>query len=246
MAAAEMASIMAMGKVVPVPPPVVVEQGTRSLTSLFYGATGVAASLALFLVFYWNLRLNASISSLVQNFLGTPWYFWPYVLLTLGTIVLFGVNSALFVYRWRRFGPPRLRGQASTAGGALVGLAASACPLCGSTILAAVGIAGGLSAFPLQGLELKALSFAFMALPVWLLRRDLRAAACDRNLCPVPRDASYQKKDSAWMALLLALIAAFLIVGWSMLRSDPIVARVFAADEKKLVDVRGDACRAPW
>lgn len=230
-------------------------EDTRFLARLFYGSIGVAASLALTLAFYWNLRLNTSISSLVLNFLGTPWYFWPYVFLTLGTVGLFGVNAALFVYRWRRFGPPRVRGQApykslrlstgqaSTAGGTLVGLAASACPLCGSTLLAAIGIAGGLSAFPLQGLELKTLSLVLMALPVWLLRRDIRVMECDTNACPVPRDASYQEKDRTWMLVLSALVAALLIVGWFMLRSDPIVARVFAADGEKLAHIPGDQCR---
>lgn len=215
----------------------------RSLTRIFYGLIGIAASLALALAFYWNLRLNASITSLVLNFFGTPWYFWPYVFLTLGTIALFGVNASLFVYRWRRFGPPRLRGQAGTASGTLVGLAASACPLCGSTVLAAVGIAGGLSAFPLQGLELKALSFALLALPVWLLRRDIRAMACDTSACPVPRDASYRGKDRTWLALFLSCNVVLLVLGWSMLRSDPIVARAFAADGEKLAHVQGDQCR---
>lgn len=234
-----------MDKTMLLPSAALPTRDARSLTRIFYSLIGIASALALALVFYWNLRLNASISSLVLNFLGTPWYFWPYVLLTLGTITLFGVNTALFVYRWRRFGPPRMRGQAGTAGGTLVGLAASACPLCGSTLLAAIGIAGGLSAFPLQGLELKALSLTFMAVPVWLLRRDIRAMGCDTNACPIPRDASYQEKDRPWAVLLLGLTVALLVLGWSLLKSDPIVARMLSADGEKLADTQGDACRVP-
>lgn len=199
-------------------------------TKLFYGSIGLAASLALFLVFYWSLRLNASIDNLIRNFLGTPLYFWPYVFLTLGTIVLFGVNAVLFTHRWRKYGPPKLKWQGGAGLGSLVGIAASACPICGSTILAAVGIAGGLAAFPFQGLELKALSFGFMALPVWLTRRELTKISCGEcgeATCPVPRDTSYQADDQKWLLMLLALNAVLLVVAWSVLKSDPAVARLF-------------------
>lgn len=202
---------------------------TINMTRLFYGSVGLAASLALFLVFYWSLRLNASIDNLIRNFLGVPLYFWPYVLLTLGTIVLFGVNAALFTYRWRKYGPPKLRWQGGAGVGSLVGFAASACPICGSTILAAIGIAGGLAAFPLQGLELKALSFGLMALPVWLTRRELtriRCGECGKGTCPVPRDASYQAGDRKWLITLLALNAVLLVIAWNVLKSDPAVARL--------------------
>lgn len=202
-----------------------------SWTWLFYGSIGLAASLALFLVFYWSLRLNASIDNLIRNFLGVPLYFWPYVLLTLGTIVLFGVNAALFTYRWRKYGPPKLKRQGGAGLGSLVGIAASACPICGSTILAAVGIAGGLAAFPFQGLELKALSFGLMALPVWLTRRELtriRCGECGEGTCPVPRDASYKTSDGKWLLVLLALNAGLIINAWALLQSDPAVARLFS------------------
>lgn len=211
-------------------------EDTRFNTRFFYGSIGVAASLALTLLFYWSLRLNSSIASLVSNIAGVPLYFWPYVLLTLGTIVLFGVSVALFVYRWRRFGRPRLWGQTGTGAGALVGFAASACPVCGSAILSALGIAGGLAAFPLQGLELKALSLGFMALPVLLLRRDIRRLACDTTACPMPRDASYQKKDYPWLLGALGLSALLLFVGWSLLKSDPFIVKIAAASNGKILN----------
>ncbi len=65
------------------------------------------------------------------------------------------------MYRLRKFGLA-LRsfseGGLSTGIESLIGIAASACPICGSTILSAIGIAGGLTAFPFGGLELKAIS----------------------------------------------------------------------------------------
>lgn len=218
---------------------------TRFDTRLFYGVIGIAASLVLFLVFYWSLRLNASIENLIRNFLGTPLYFWPYVVLTVAAIALFGVNAALLVYRWRRYGRPRLRGQGGTGLGALIGVAASACPVCGSVILSAIGITGGLAAFPLAGLELKALSVAFLLLPIWLVRRDMRNLdeQCRCGICPNPRDASFREADRVWLIGLMALIVLLSVVGWDMLKDDPAVARIFTSrilnpNDNQLQDAR--------
>lgn len=205
-------------------------QDLKALTRLFYGSIGVVASLALFLVFYWSLRLNASIENLIRNFFGTPLYFWPYAILTIVAIVLFGVNASLLVYRWRRYGRPRLRGQGGTGLGALIGVAASACPVCGSVILSAIGITGGLAAFPLAGLELKALSVGFLLLPIWLIRRDMRNLdeQCRCGICPNPRDASFKETDRPWLLGLFALIVLLSVVGWNMLKDDPAVSRLLA------------------
>ena len=233
-------------------------EDTRSLTRLFYGSIGFAASLALFLVFYWSLRLNASIENLIRNFLDVPLYFWPYVVFTLAAIVLFGVNVSLLVYRWRRYGRPRLRGQGSTGLGALIGVAASACPVCGSVLLSAIGITGGLAAFPLAGLELKALSVVFLLLPLWLIRRDLKnldeqcavgASPAEppvrrslgevgwrSGVCPNPRDASFKDTDRPWLLAVLALIVALGIVTWRFLTSDPAIARLSRSREENILN----------
>ncbi|MDP3727708.1 MAG: hypothetical protein Q8R35_03680 [bacterium] len=221
--------------------------GGKSLTRLFYGLIGTAASLAFSLALYWALRLDSSITSLIGNTYDQPLYFWPYVILTLGAIVLFGVNVAFFVYRWRKFGPPKFKKQGATGAGSLVGVAASACPVCGSVLLSAIGIAGGLAAFPLGGLELKALSVGLLALPIWLTRRDMKKLEClpavpllagsaqaggdgfDRlttgGTCPVPQDHSFKETDRPWRIVLLAAVMVLSFVGWNMLKTDPVIAK---------------------
>lgn len=198
-------------------------------TNLFYGLIGVSASLLLFVVFYWSLRLNASIDNLVRNFIGTPLYFWPYVIFTIATLILFGINAALFVYRWRKFGPPKLAMQGGTGIGSLVGIAASGCPICGSVILSAIGITGGLAAFPLGGLELKALSFVLMALPIWLTAREIKHfEGCEGKSCPVPRDHTFKETDRPYFGALVALVLILILIAYDMLKTDPFVLRVFA------------------
>jgi hypothetical protein len=213
----------------------------KYLTKLFYGLIGIASSLAFFLVLYWVLRLDSAITNIITNTYGTPLYFWPYVILTLGAIILFGVNISLLVYRWRKFAFALRNfsgGGASGGLGSLVSISASACPVCGSTLLSAIGIAGGLAAFPLPGLELKALSFGLMALPIWLMRRDLSAKGgsasggknleCGDGTCPVPKDHRFKESDRPWLFALLTLVIALFLVSWNMLKTEPIIAKVLS------------------
>lgn len=194
----------------------------KLLTFLFYGSIGLAASLILSLFFYWSLSLNSSIYSLINNTKSEPVYLWSYALLTFGTIILFGVNASLFVYRWRKFGPPKLRVQGNSGLGALVGVAASACPVCGPVLLSAIGIAGGLAVFPLQGLELKALSFGLMVFPVWLTTRELKMLSCGGENCPIPRSTSFRAQDKPPLLVTFILIAILTVTLWDMFKTDPI------------------------
>lgn len=196
-------------------------------TLIFCGLIGLAASLILFLILYRVLLIDSSITSFVVNTSRVPFYFWPYTILTIGAIILFGINASLFVYRLRKYGPPRLKSQSGTGVGSLVGIAASACPVCGSTILSAIGIAGGLAAFPFQGLELKTLAFGLMAIPVWLTAKDLKKKGCVGDVCPTPRNASFSKKDIIWLAIAILVIILSTTIAWDMLKSEPIIQNVF-------------------
>lgn len=206
-------------------------EDTESKTKFFYGSIGIATSLGLLLLFYWHLRLNSSIAALIYNTADKPVYFWLYVILTLGAVVLFGINASLLVYRWRKFGRPKLKQQAGSGAGSLVGVAAAACPVCGSVLLSAIGITGGLAAFPFAGLELKVLSLGLLALPIWLMRRDMKKMECGDDTCPVPQDTSFKEaKDSKWLLTSYALIVLFAIIGWNMLKTDPAMARFLTKD----------------
>lgn len=193
------------------------------LTATFYSSIGIIAALSLFLLFYWSLRLNSSIYNLVNNTKNEPLYLWSYILLTLGTVILFGVNASIFTYRWRKFGPPRLKSQSSSGLGALAGLAASACPVCGSVLLSTIGIAGGLAVFPLQGLELKVLSFGLMAFPFWLTVKEVKQFDGGAGNCPLPKEASIETKDLSMLVSLTLLAILLSFQTWDMLSSDPIV-----------------------
>lgn len=214
------------------------------LTNVFYVLIGITASLAFFLVLYWTLRLDSAITNIITNTYDTPLYFWPYVILTLGAIVLFGINVSLLAYRWRKFGPPRIKTGAGGGAGSLFGIAASACPVCGSTLLSAIGIAGGLAVFPLGGLELKALSFGLLALPIWLTNKDLKKlkADCDSGVCPAPKDHRFKKSDQPLFRGLVAAGVFLSLISWNWLATEPVIAkalgqsRIINPDDNALYD----------
>ena len=199
-------------------------------TKLLYGFIGLVSSLTLFLAFYRILRIDSSITSVFENTYGTPFYFWPYVLLTVGTIILFGVGIALLVYRVRKFGfnlRSFSKGGSFGGLGSIVGIAGSACPVCGSTLLSAVGLVGGVAVLPLAGLELKALSFGLMALPVWLVTKDIKKleADCGSGVCPAPKDHSFKKADWPWLAGLTMVALILTAFSLDMLQAEPVIAR---------------------
>lgn len=214
----------------------------KFLTKLFYGLVGLSASLAFFLTLYLSLRINSSIASLIGNTYDKPLYFWPYVILTFAAIILFGINASFFVYRWRKFGPPKLKKQAGTGFGSIAGVAASACPICGSTILAAIGIAGGLAAFPLGGLELKALSLGLLILPLWLTTKDLKdlQLKCEVGACPPPRDASFKEGDKPLLLIALLLVLILGLTSWNMLKSDPAIAKLLTTQRGTITNPKGN------
>lgn len=207
-------------------------KGVSLLTYTLFVLIGIIASFAFFLVLYWGLRLNSSIGMLILS--TRPVYLWWYAVLTIVAVVLFGINAALMAYRIRTWGVPKFRSnikeQGATGFGSLVAFAASSCPMCGSTVLAALGIAGGLAAFPLGGLELKALSVALLALPTWLLLRDMRKLKrqCDEGTCPAPKDPAFKEKDRPLLPALLGLLILLGALGLNMLKTDPAVAKLVA------------------
>ncbi len=197
----------------------------RLFNLAFYGLIGVVSSLVFAFGLYWSLLLDSNIASFLTNTASEPAYQWFYGILTFAAIVLFGANVSFLVYRWRKFGPPKLRGQGSAGLGSLFGVFASACPVCGSTLLSAIGLAGGIAAFPLAGIELKAASVVFLALPIWLNFADIKKlSSCEGGVCPAAKDASFQDRDTPWLYMLTGLVLLLSFTGWDLIKADPISA----------------------
>lgn len=188
---------------------------------LFYVLIGVAAALGLWTFSYLILRMNSSLGLLsVHN--PKP-YFELYLILTIATSILFGINTSLFFYQWRKYGVPNVFSQGGSSGvGAILGLLASSCPVCGVTMLSMLGVVGGLSTLPFNGLELKTLSLLLIGGSViysyWWLQKN----QCSSANCPIEKDDSLKRPTLAFAAIVLT-ISLFSYINWNMLKTDQIL-----------------------
>ncbi len=86
-----------------------------------------------------------------------------FIVTTVLIIVLSGLSvaTALWLYRHSRLN--QTKNISANLGGLVAAAFSMGCPVCGAFLLSAIGVAGGLAVFPLQGLELKFLSLGLLA-----------------------------------------------------------------------------------
>lgn len=113
---------------------------------------GVNLLVLYYLIFLHTTTLEVFFAS------NTSFYNWSFLGLTAANAALFGVALSMVAYilKRRRFKVGVAAGNSTL--GAVLGAISSGCPVCGAWLLPLLGIAGSLAAFPLQGLEIKALS----------------------------------------------------------------------------------------
>lgn len=212
------------------------------LNKLFYILIGIAAALFLTIIFYYALSIDSNIYTLIQNTKSAPLYLFFYGFFTFGAIVLFGTNTAFFVYKWKNFGFPKLKTQTGNGFGSVIGIFASACPVCSSTLLSLIGITSGFAAFPFQGLELKVLSFGFMALPLAFSRKEFlnlinkktHEEVNEKKLCEDDCSKTFKEplkiqNIKSWLIFLVLIIVALGNFGLKFLKSDPLFKNSYFA-----------------
>ncbi len=134
----------------------------------FYINIAVITSLITAVISYWLFYQTTSIPAFLESMqngdFGSYGYVYGiiYIISTLLIILLSGISIAIavFLYRHSMLGKGKTFG--ANAGGFIAAAFGMGCPVCGGFLLSAVGIAGGLAIFPLQGLELKFLSLALL------------------------------------------------------------------------------------
>lgn len=134
-----------------------------------YVNIAVATSLVVGYISYWLFSQTTTIPTFLENIKNGDFgkysyaYGVTYIATTLLIIVLSGVSVAATVWLFRHSQLGRGKSLSANAGGLAAAAFGMGCPVCGAFLLSFVGVAGGLSIFPLKGLELKFLSLAFLA-----------------------------------------------------------------------------------
>ena len=137
-----------------------------------------AVSAACLGVIYYFLTM-----SMLSAHLGAAQGSVPYIAasvgLTAAVSALAGVNFAMMAYKIKRM---RMMNSVKSTSSTILGGAFAAftpgCPACTAPLAVILAAVGGLSLFPLQGLELKLVSVGVLVFSVYWIARGLQSRSC--------------------------------------------------------------------
>lgn len=90
-----------------------------------------------------------------------------------------GINVAMIVFKMKKM---KMMNPAKSNGSAFLGGAFAAftpgCPACTAPLAVVLGAVGGLSAFPMQGLELKLISVGVLLFSIYWIAKGLQRPSC--------------------------------------------------------------------
>ncbi len=151
----------------------------------FYRNVALVTSLITALLSYWLLSQTTSVQAFIEmtqrGEFGKYSYLYSttYIITTLLIIGLSGISAAVIFWLFKHSKLSNGKTFGTNLGGFVVGMAGMGCPICGAFLLSFIGLAGGLTLLPLQGIELKFLSLALIAGPtMYSIRRVSEAHDC--------------------------------------------------------------------
>lgn len=97
-----------------------------------------------------------------------------------GVSILSGITISMIGYQINAVKSFKSKSNVTGIGGVLGGALSSACAACTTTLISAIGVAGGLSVFPFRGLELSGLSIGLLMMSIYLTSKDIvKGGTCD-------------------------------------------------------------------
>ena len=109
----------------------------------------------------------------------SPLYIASSIGLTIGISSLAGINFAMIAFKIKRM---KMMNSVKSNSSAVLGGAFAAftpgCPACTAPLAVILGAVGGLSLFPMQGLELKFVSVGVLIFSIYWITRGLESRSC--------------------------------------------------------------------
>ena len=156
------------------------------LKDRLYAVLALSIAVNLLLLYY---QLFLQTTTFEVFFLSNSMFYnWLSIGLTILNGLFFGLAVAMAIYVWKK---KKSKAATSAVGsntfGAVFGAISTGCPVCGAYLLPMLGIAGSLAAFPLQGLEIKALSVGLLA---WSVKGSAQSIA---GICPAVKERLFSQ-----------------------------------------------------
>ena len=143
-----------------------------------YATIGIVSGVGLGIIYYF-----LTMSMLPTHFDAameiSPSYIMTSIVLTVVISALAGINFAMMAYKIQRM---RMMNSVKSNSSAVLGGAFAAftpgCPACTAPLAVILGAIGGLSLFPMQGLELKFISVGVLIFSIYWIARGLQSKSC--------------------------------------------------------------------
>ena len=108
-----------------------------------------------------------------------PGYIATSIGLTVIISSLGGINFAMIAFRMKRIKMMNsVKSNSTTVLGGVFAAFTPGCPACTAPLAVVLGAVGGLSLFPLQGLELKFISVGVLIFSIYWIARGLQSKSC--------------------------------------------------------------------
>jgi hypothetical protein len=148
------------------------------LTTKRYASIAIISGTGLGIIYYF-LTMSMLPSHLSTTMEIMPFYIITSVGLTITISVLAGINFAMMAFKIKRM---KMMNSVKSNSSAVLGGAFAAftpgCPACTAPLAVILGAVGGLSLFPMQGLELKFISVGVLIFSIWWIARGLQSKSC--------------------------------------------------------------------
>ncbi len=146
----------------------------------FYALVSIATAVGLGLLYYYLTLSIVPLSPAVKMI--DPSYIMASFGLTFATAMLAGVNMALLIFKIKGSKLITFKGSSgSTAFGSALAAFTPGCPACTTPLVAVIGTIGGLTIFPLQGLEFKLISILALSFSIYWILKSLQ------NICKIEK-----------------------------------------------------------
>lgn len=182
----------------------------------FYVNIAVVASLIVGYISYWLFYQTSTIQTFIGNVQNGDFgkysyaYGITYAVTTILIILISGISIATVVWLYRNSKLGKGKTLGANAGGLLAAAFGMGCPVCGAFLLSVIGVTGGLTIFPLKGLELKFLSLALLiGATVYALSR-VRAAIHCKDCEDITHHAVAKVKPAGKRLIILPLEKLFI------------------------------------
>ena len=148
------------------------------LTMRKYAMIGIISGVGLGIIYYF-LTMSMLPTHFDVAVELVPHYILTSIGLTITISTLAGINFAMMAYKMNQMKKMNLvKTNSSAIFGGVFAAFTPGCPACTAPLAVILGAVGGLSLFPMQGLELKFISVGVLIFSIYWITRGLQSKSC--------------------------------------------------------------------